>query len=123
MNWMRVVGYGIALWVVPFAVSTLMFGLRTDNRALFESLIAVVAVTAVVIAALFCLRDQKSTGPGTGIVLGLVWAGVSIVLDIPIFLAVFKMPLWEYLADIALTYLTFPAVTVGMALAQRGEAR
>jgi hypothetical protein len=44
---------------------------------------------------------------------------MSIVIDLPIFLAVFRMTLPDYAADIALTYLAFPAVTTGIALAQQ----
>lgn len=54
--------------------------------------------------------------------LGLAWAAVSIVIDLPIFLLVFQMSLPDYTADIALTYLAFPAITTGIALAGQASA-
>jgi hypothetical protein len=118
MNWSRALVYGVALWAVPFALSFVIFGLRADNRALFESLITVVGVASAVVATLAYLRDGSRGGVIEGIGLGLVWAAISIVIDLPIFLLVFKMSLGDYAADIALSYLSFPIITTGMTLAK-----
>lgn len=121
MNWRRVIVYGVLLWLVPFAISFVLFGLRQDNRALFESLIAVTGVVAAVVGALAYFRNQQA-GLGRGLGLGLAWAAISIAIDLPFFLIVFDMPLSDYLADIALTYLAFPAITTGIALARGARA-
>jgi hypothetical protein len=55
-----------------------------------------------------------------GLTLGFAWAAISVGIDLPIFLYVFHMALADYAADIALTYLAFPAITGGIALATRG---
>lgn len=119
MNWKRVLGYGVALWALPFAVSFVLFGIHESNRALFESLITVVGVALAVAAALYYFRDSKTADLRDGLMLGFAWAAISIVIDLPIFLAIFHMTLPDYAADIALTYLAFPAITTGIALAQR----
>ena len=122
MNWRRVLGYGVALWAAPFAVSFALFGLRQSNRPLFESLITVLGVGFAVIAALRFFRDVRSPDLRQGVVLGFAWAAISILIDLPIFLAIFRMTLSDYAADIALTYLAFPAITAGIAAArQRGR--
>ena len=36
------------------------------------------------------------------------------MIDLPIFLAVFKMSLPDYIADIAVSYLAMPAITAGI---------
>lgn len=117
MNWRRAVLYGFLLWLVPFAVSFLIFGLRQDNRALFESLITVVGVLSAVVAAVSYFRHWRAAGASDGVVVGLLWMAISIVIDLPIFLLVFNMPLTDYMADIALTYLAFPIITWGIAAA------
>jgi len=123
MNWMRAVGYGLALWAIPFALSFVLFGIHESNRALFESLITVVGVTSAVLAALYYFRDARGVNLSQGLLLGLVWAVISILIDLPIFLAVFHMPLADYAADIALTYLAFPAISAGIAVAQGRDGR
>ncbi|UJW85012.1 hypothetical protein [Devosia sp. SL43] len=118
MNWIRVIGYGIALWAVPFATSFVLFGVREANRALFESIIVVVGVTVTVVAALAYFRDVKTVGPLHGLVLGSAWAAISVIIDLPIFLVVFQMTLPDYAVDIALTYLAFPIIVARISLAQ-----
>ena len=120
MNWKRAIGYGVALWAIPFIISFGLFPLRESNRPLFESLIVVVVVVLAVIAALRYFRDAGTADLAGGLTLGFLWAAISVVIDLPIFLLVFHMALPEYLADIALTYLSFPAIATGIALARRG---
>jgi len=120
MNWKRVVGYGLVLWLVPFLIAFVLFRVRQDNRALFESLITVTGVACAVLASLGYFRDASRPGPAPGLGVGIAWAAISIAIDLPIFLEVFGMSLSEYAADIALTYLAFPAITLGIALARRG---
>ena len=117
MNWKRIVGYGVVLWLAPFAVAFVLFGVREADRALFESLITVVGVACAVAASLLFFRAARDVHAVTGIVVGLVWAAISIVIDLPIFLAVFGMAPAEYAADIALTYLAFPIIVGGIAAA------
>jgi hypothetical protein len=119
VNWKRVLGYGVAVWLVPFAVAFVVFGLRDGNRALFESLITVTAVVSEVALAYYYLRRvPRDDGIGNAIVVGAAWAAISIVIDLPIFLLVFRMPLADYIADIAVSYLAIPAITAGMAAAR-----
>ncbi|MEZ5802013.1 MAG: hypothetical protein R3E51_00965 [Rhizobiaceae bacterium] len=118
MNWKRVVGYGVALWSLPFVLSFMLFPIREANRPLFESLITVIGVLIAVTAAVLYFRYSKRFDISSGIILGVVWAAISIGLDIPIFLLVFHMNFIDYMADIALTYMAFPAITVGIALAR-----
>jgi hypothetical protein len=123
MNWKRVVGYGVALWSLPFVLSFMLFPIREANRPLFESLITVIGVIIAVTAAVLYFRDSKSFDISSGIILGVVWAAISICVDIPIFLLVFHMNFIDYMADIALTYMAFPAITVGIALARYKATR
>jgi hypothetical protein len=117
MNWKRVAGYGGMLWLVPFLVALALFDVRQNNRALFESLMTVIGVGCAVTASLHFFRRAGSTGLRAGLEVGLAWAAISVLIDLPIFLRVFGMPLADYAADIALTYLAFPLITAGIAVA------
>jgi hypothetical protein len=123
MNWKRVLGYGVAVWLVPFAVAFVLFGIRDGNRALFESLITVTAVLSAVALALYYFRGAIGVDLRHGLVVGFAWAAISIVIDLPVFLAIFRMTLPDYVADIAITYLAIPAITTGIAIASSGSRR
>ncbi len=118
MKWKRVAGYGLALWFVPFAVSFFLFSVREGDRALFESLITVVGVASAVTGTVLYFRDVEKSDIKVGLLLGLVWGAISIIIDLPIFLGIFEMSLRNYAVDIALTYLAFPAITMGIAAAK-----
>jgi len=118
MKWKRVAGYGLALWFVPFAVSFFLFAVRENDRALFESLITVVGVASAVTGGVLYFRDAEKSDMKVGLLLGLIWAAISIIVDLPIFLGIFDMSLRNYTVDIALTYLAFPAITMGIAAAK-----
>jgi len=119
VDWKRAAIAGLAVWLLPFAMSVLLFGIRGDNRALFESLITVIGVSCAVAATLWYFRGRAAGDFGEGVLLGVAWATISIAIDLPIFLAVFRMAPPDYLADVALTYLAFPVITVGMFAARR----
>lgn len=119
MNWRRIVGYGVVLWLVPFTIAFILFGVREADRALFESLMTVTGVVSEVVLAVLYFRRAGRASIGQGLAVGFAWAIISIVIDLPIFLAVFRMPLGDYIADIAVSYLAMPAVTAGIAAARR----
>lgn len=115
MNWLRIVLFGVALWLVPFMVSVALFGIHDTDRSLFESLITLTGVGLAVLAAYFVFRDVPHPTLREGLAVGLTWAGISIVIDLPIFLLGFHFGLLNYLEDIALTYVAFPIIAVGIA--------
>jgi hypothetical protein len=65
----------------------------------------------------FCLIYFLGEGRGSlrdGILLGFGWLMISIVLDLIFFMqGPMKMPFMDYLADIGITYLIIPAITIG----------
>lgn len=114
--WPRPVGIALYLSVGLFAI-------RESNRAVFESSMTVVGVSLAAVAGLQFFRDIAAPGLLQGLALGLAWLVISVLVDLPVFLGVFHMPLSHYAGDIALTYLAFPVITVIIALAQsRGAA-
>ena len=55
-----------------------------------------------------------------GLLLGLIWMAISVAIDLPLMLSPPKsMPPLEYAADIGLTYLMIPILTLGIAAASR----
>lgn len=103
----KTISYGFLIWLIPLIFGTLMFEIRNNERALFESLIAVILSASIVLA---CLKYGKSEN---GLKLGIVWMIINLVLDIPLFLLAFGMPFIDYIKDIGITYLMIPIITFG----------
>ncbi len=107
--------FGFLVWVIPFVMAILIFPIRNNDRPLFESIMPMVVVLCVVIFT--CLYFQKLQGRllREGIILGVVWLAISLVLDLILFMPDSPMHLSfiDYLKDIGLTYLMIPAITIG----------
>jgi hypothetical protein len=117
--------YGFILWLIPFAAAIALFAVRNNQRPLFESIMPVVlAICAVVLADLY-LRQVATNFVREGILLGVIWLVISIVIDLLMFMwGPMQMGLTDYLMDIGITYLIYPAITIGMGylLEQRQRA-
>jgi hypothetical protein len=110
----------VGVWVLLFAVAMAAFPLRELERPLFESIMPIALALAAVIFASVYFRGSDRAGLQEGMYLGLMFASVSILIDLPLFSSgPMAMSLAEYVKDIAVTYLLLPVITSGMAYASQ----
>lgn len=107
--------FGFLVWVIPFVMAILIFPIRNNDRPLFESIMPVVVVLCVVIFTCFYFQKLPGRLLKEGIILGVVWLAISLVLDLILFMpdSPMHMSFIDYLKDIGLTYLMIPAITIG----------
>lgn len=107
--------YGFLVWLIPFIVAFLIYPIRTSNRALFESIMPVVVTICVVFFSVFYFRKVKAGFFKEGILLGVIWFAISLVIDLIMFMpeSLMKMSFADYMMDIGLTYLIIPAICIG----------
>jgi len=114
--------FGFLIWLIPFTVSILIFPLRTSNRPLFESIMPVVVTLCAVVFSILYFRKLGGGFVREGILLGVMWFVISIVIDLLMFMwGPMKMTFAEYMMDIGLTYLVIPTVTIGFGFANKGR--
>jgi len=120
-SWRRVLLLGLVAWLAPFVVSFVVFPLRESARPLFESIMAVTVTATAVTLGLTYLRRVDAGFLREGMLVGLIWLVMCILIDAPLMLlgGPMKMALGEYMADIGLTYVSIPIVTLGLAAAGR----
>jgi len=118
-SWKRAITLGFMSWLVPFAVALIAFPLRESWRPLFESIMAVTVPVTAVGLGLAYLRRVAHITLREGLLLGLVWFALCLLIDAPLMLfgGPMQMSFTEYMADIGLTYASIPAVTLGLAVA------
>jgi len=110
----KVLLYGFLIWAVPFAVAFLIFGIRETNRPLFESIMPVTVTLSVVFFANCYFKKLKTDYLNEGIKLGVAWLTISLLIDFLMFMqGPMKMAFGEYMADIGITYLIIPIITIG----------
>ena len=125
-KYLKVILFGFLTWLIPFAISFVVFPFKATNRGFFETVMAVTVAAVAVLFAILYLRQVTSGFLGEGVLIGGIWFGVNIVIDLFLFLppSPMQMSLGDYMLDIGLTYLIYPIVTIGLGYAyaqKRGE--
>lgn len=112
----KAVLFGFLIWLAAFVVAFLIFPLRESARPLFESIMPVVVTSATAIFAVVYIRGVEKRFLREGVMLGSLWLAINVLIDLPLMLAPspMQMTLGQYVADIGLTYLIIPAVTIGI---------
>ena len=107
---------GFVSWLVPFVMSFLAFD-RTGQllipQPLFKSLMVVVGGAVGTWCLVLAFRYIPAS-PGTGLVVGVGWLAINLVLDLLILVPLVHMPVALWFYDIGLRYLLLPIVSVGM---------
>lgn len=115
-------GYGTLTWMIPFLTSLLFYrpgGTPIGGEPLMKSVMVVVGVGAGSVLLLRIFRTQPRPAY-SGLLVGTAWLAWNIVLDLLVLLPMAKMPVADYVAGIAVRYLTIPIVAVVIDLASRG---
>ncbi len=106
--------YGFFVWLIPFIIAFSIFTIRNEDRPLFESIMPVVVTIVTIVFANFYFKKVDKDFIKEGIVIGLLWLVISIVLDLILFMeGPMKMSFVDYIKDIGLTYLIIPTILIG----------
>ena len=102
-------------WLVPFAVSCVIFPMKDSDYYMFESLMVLVVVCAVVWFAVRYFKKVESNFVREGILLGLLWLSMNLAIDLMLFLpkSPMQMSLSVYISQIGIKYLCIPIITTG----------
>lgn len=126
-KYLKVILLGFLTWLIAFAVSFLVFPLRSSQRPFFETIMAVTVTAVAVFFSILHLRKVRAHFLQEGALIGVAWFLVNLAIDLPLFLldSPVKMSFPDYMTDIGLTYLIYPVVTIGFGylLDAQGAAR
>jgi hypothetical protein len=109
--------FGFLVWLLPFIVAFLIFPIHESNRPLFESIMPLVIAISVVVFTCWYFKSVDKNIKAEGAKLGIIFLLISLVIDLILFMpdSPMHMSFINYIADIGLTYLMIPVITVGMA--------
>lgn len=109
--------YGFLVWLIPFVVAFLIYPIHETNRPLFESIMPVLITFCVVLFSLIYFRNIETQHLREGVLLGVIWFFISLVIDLFMFMeGPMKMEFLDYMADIGVTYILIPIITIGYGL-------
>jgi hypothetical protein len=104
------------LWLIPFAVSVTIFPLKRSGSPLFDTLMSVVVVSAATLCIVLHFSERRGNLFQQAVAVGLLWMAMSQLLDLLMFSwGPMKMSFTAYMADIGLSYVAYPILTIGAA--------
>ncbi|MGF7119468.1 hypothetical protein [Methanobacterium oryzae] len=117
-KYLKIAIFGFLVWLIPFAVSFIIFPLKTTMRPLFESIMPLVLTIIVITLAYYYIKNLDANFVKEGLLIGIIWFIISIVIDLFMFLPAspMQMNFADYMMDIGLTYVIIPVITIGMGL-------
>jgi len=115
-KYVKLVGFGFLIWLIPFLVSFVIFPLRNTNRPLFESIMPVVLVLTVMIISILYFKKIEKESLKEGLIAGVLWFVLSLVIDLMLFLpsSPMQMSFSDYMMDIGLTYLIILMIPISI---------
>jgi hypothetical protein len=115
-----VLGLGFVSWLVPFAVSVLVFPLKAQETPLFDNIMAAVLTATAVLLGCRLVRIQGIRSPAVGAAVGIAWWAINIGCDLLLFSwGPMKMSPASYLKDIGLAYNAYPIILTGLVAISR----
>lgn len=115
-KYLKMIFFGLLVWLVPFVVSFFIYPLKTAGNPLFESIMPVTLTVIVVALAYLYLKNLETGYTKEGVMIGVIWFVISIAIDLVMFLPPnpMQMTLKNYMMDVGITYLMIPIITFGM---------
>jgi len=109
----RAAALGLLSWLIPFAISFLLFPLKHANAALYETLMNLILLLTggALLSAYF---RSHPVALREAVLVGALWAAMNLLFDYPMFaFGPMKMTMAGYYSEIGLSYLAFPALAFG----------
>ena len=113
----RLIGLGVLSWLIPFAVSFMFFkpgGELLVPYATFKSSIMAVGVLSGSYLLFQFFKAVDAEFVKYGVLVGIIWLLLNLLLDILILVPMMKSTLSEYFTTIGLGYISIPAVSIAM---------
>jgi hypothetical protein len=114
-KYLKIIVYGVLVWLIPFVVSFFIYPLKTSGNPLFESIMPLTLAIIVVLMANLYLKNVQMGFNREGVIIGISWFIINIAIDLILFLPAspMQMSLNNYMLDIGITYLMIPVITAG----------
>ena len=121
---LKIVLFGLLVWLIPFMVSFFIYPLKTPMYSLFESIMSVLIAVDEVIFSYFYFKDIGANFVREGVVTGIVWFIIAIVIDLVMFMPASPMHMnfTEYMMTVGVKYLIIPVVTIGSGYLAQNKA-
>ncbi len=110
----KILLWGILLWLVLFIVGFIIYPLHDTNFLLFKTIMVVSSCLVGMIMLALYFKKVENNFVSEGIAIGIIWLAVNLLLDLIVLVGLFKTPVGEYFIGIGLRYLNIPIISIGI---------
>jgi len=117
--------FGFLTWLIPFVVGFLFYSPEGEpmiDALVFKAIMIVVGSITGAILLVFYFKKLDKDYLTEGILIGVVWFVLNIVLDLLILVPMAKMAIGAYFAQIGFEYLTIPTMSIAMGLVAKSAS-
>ncbi len=109
--------FGFLTWLIPFVVGFLLYS--PEGQLLVDQLVfkSIMVVAGSITGALLLVLYFKKITSGylfEGVVVGLVWLAINLLLDIVVLVPLSGMTIGNYFSQIGLSYLSIPTTSIAI---------
>ena len=119
-KYLRNILYGLLAWFIPFAASFFFYtrdGELTIDIFLFKSIMIVVGTFSAAFLLISYFKKINTEYFKEGIIVGLTWFGINILLDLLVLIPMSGMSIADYFMQIGISYLAIPAMSIAVGTA------
>ena len=117
--------FGFLTWLIPFLAGFLFYspdGQPTIDALTFKAIMIVVgSITGAILLVFYFRKIDKNYLP-EGLIVGMAWFVINILLDLLILVPMSKMAIGTYFAQIGFEYLTIPTMSIAMGLVAKAAS-
>ncbi len=114
---LKMVLFGFLTWLIPFLFAFLFYskeGTLLIDIFLFKSIMLIVGSVVGAFLLVSYFKKLKKNQLKEGIIIGIVWFAMDILLDLIILVPMSKMGIGAYFAQIGIRYLTIPIMSIAI---------
>ena len=109
--------FGFLSWLIPFAVSFLFYKPGGELIVPYNTFKSTIMVVGTLSGCYLLLRYFKLVDTDfirNGVIVGLSWFAINIILDAVILIPIMKTTFADYFMSIGLSYIAIPTISIAM---------
>jgi len=117
---------GFLSWAIPFTVSFLFYKPGGELVVPYSTFKATIMVVGAISGCYLLLRYFKLVDNNfiqNGIIVGLSWFAINIILDALILIPMLKTNIADYFMSIGLSYISIPTISISMGFLLQGKVK
>ncbi len=110
----KIIVLGLLIWLICFIIGFIAWPLHESQFMLFKSIMVVSSSIVGILFLSYYFNKIEAKYLNEGILIGIIWFAVNIIMDLIVLVGLLKTPIADYLISPGIAYLTIPIMSIGI---------